>query len=118
VLGIGGLGWASAEPLIRSRPFGLIALLHRLGMKHHKPNAVSRKLDPAKQTASIEAYEDLLNHRATMRRCCSPTQCISDACDAARSAAGPRRTLPQAMARSSGRQRLGLVNREHPCRIA
>jgi hypothetical protein len=31
-------------------------------MKHHEPNAVSRKLDPAKQTASIEAHEDPLNH--------------------------------------------------------
>ncbi|MGH7079593.1 MAG: winged helix-turn-helix domain-containing protein, partial [Acetobacteraceae bacterium] len=25
---------------------GLIALLHRLGMEHRKPKAVSRKLDP------------------------------------------------------------------------
>ncbi len=47
---------------MRTRPVWLIALLHRLGMKHRKPNAVSRKLDPAKQTASIEAYEDPLNH--------------------------------------------------------
>jgi transposase len=28
---------------------GLIALLHRLGMEHRKPKAVSRKLDPDKQ---------------------------------------------------------------------
>jgi transposase len=41
---------------------GLIALLHRLGMEHRKPKAVSRKLDPAKQAAFIKAYEDLLNH--------------------------------------------------------
>jgi transposase len=41
---------------------GLIALLHRLGMEHRKPKAVSRKLDPAKQAAFIRAYEDLLNH--------------------------------------------------------
>ena len=40
---------------------GLVALLHRLGMEHHKPKAVSRKLDPAKQAAFIKAYEDLLN---------------------------------------------------------
>ena len=41
---------------------GLIALLHRLGMEHRKPKAVSRKLDPQKQAAFIKAYEDLLNH--------------------------------------------------------
>lgn len=40
---------------------GLIALLHRLGMEHRKPKAVSRKLDPAKQAAFIESYETLLN---------------------------------------------------------
>jgi transposase len=40
---------------------GLIALLHRLGMEHRKPKAISRKLDPAKQQAFIEAYETLLN---------------------------------------------------------
>jgi len=39
---------------------GLIALLHRLGLEHRKPEAVSRKLDPAKQQAFIDAYETLL----------------------------------------------------------
>src|SRR4051812_47621632 len=39
---------------------GLIALLHRLGLEHRKPQAVSRKLDPAKQQAFIDAYEGLL----------------------------------------------------------
>src|SRR3954465_5766738 len=37
---------------------GLIALGHRL--EHRKPEAVSRKLDPAKQKAFIDAYETLL----------------------------------------------------------
>ena len=37
---------------------GLIALVHRLGLEHRK--AVSRKLDPAKQQAFIDAYETLL----------------------------------------------------------
>jgi transposase len=37
---------------------GLIALVHRLGLEHCK--AVSRKLDPAKQQAFIDAYETLL----------------------------------------------------------
>ena len=41
---------------------GLIALLHRLGMEHRKPKAVSRKLDPEKQAAFIKSYADLLNH--------------------------------------------------------
>jgi transposase len=40
---------------------GLIALLHRLGMEHRKPKAISRKLDPAKQAVFIEAYEALMN---------------------------------------------------------
>jgi transposase len=40
---------------------GLIALLHRLGMEHRKPKAVSSKLDPDKQAAFIRGYENLLN---------------------------------------------------------
>lgn len=44
---------------------GLLALLHRLGMEHRKPKAISRKLDPAKQEAFIKAYETLLNHLPT-----------------------------------------------------
>ena len=40
---------------------GLIALLHRLGMEHRKPKAISRKLDPAKQEAFIKAYDAPLN---------------------------------------------------------
>lgn len=40
---------------------GLVALLHRLGLEHRKPQAVSRKLDPARQQAFINAYNKLLN---------------------------------------------------------
>lgn len=40
---------------------GLVALLHRLGMEHRRPKAVSAKLDEAKQKAFIEAYDALLN---------------------------------------------------------
>jgi hypothetical protein len=40
---------------------GLIALLHRFGMEHRKPKAVSSKLDPDKQAAFIKSYENLLN---------------------------------------------------------
>jgi transposase len=39
---------------------GLIALLHRLGMEHRKPQAISSKLDEARQKAFIESYEALL----------------------------------------------------------
>src|SRR3954471_901633 len=39
---------------------GLIALVHRLGLEHRKPEAMSRKLDPARQQAFIDAYETLL----------------------------------------------------------
>jgi hypothetical protein len=38
----------------------LIALLHRLGMAHRRPQAVSSKLDPDKQAAFIKGYETLL----------------------------------------------------------
>ena len=34
---------------------GLVALLHRLGMEHRKPKAVSSRLDPEKQAAFIQA---------------------------------------------------------------
>ena len=39
-----------------SKPSGLVTLLHRLGMEHRKPQAVSQKLDVVKQKAFIEAY--------------------------------------------------------------
>jgi len=54
--------WIAAEFGIeyQSRS-GLIALLHRLGMEHRKPKAISRKLDPQKQAAFITAYENVLN---------------------------------------------------------
>ena len=40
---------------------GLIALLHRLGMEHRKPKAISLKLDPAKQAVFTKNYEALMN---------------------------------------------------------
>jgi transposase len=40
---------------------GLVALLHRLGMEHRKPQAVSQKLDVDEQKAFIKTYETLLN---------------------------------------------------------
>src|SRR5271157_4260110 len=54
--------WIAAECGIEYQTrSGLIALLHRLGMEHRKPTAISRKLDPAKQAAFIRSYEALLN---------------------------------------------------------
>ena len=54
-------GWIETECGIsyESRS-GLIALLHRLGMEHRKPKAVSSKLNPDKQAAFIKGYENLL----------------------------------------------------------
>ena len=40
---------------------GLVALLHRLGMEHRKPRAVSARLDEAEQRAFIDGYNALLN---------------------------------------------------------
>jgi transposase len=54
--------WIAAEFGIEYQTrSGLIALLHRLGMEHRKPKAISRKLDPVKQAAFIKAYEALMN---------------------------------------------------------
>jgi transposase len=55
---------------------GLIALLHRLGMEHRKPKAVSRKLDPDKPVPFIQSYENLLNRLAMMKPCCLAMRCI------------------------------------------
>jgi transposase len=44
---------------------GLVALLHRLGMEHRKPQAIPRKLDSARQQEFIDQYNALLNHLST-----------------------------------------------------
>ena len=86
---------------------GLIALLHRLGMEHRKPKAVSRKLDPDKQAAFIKVYEELLNQlpadEAVMfadavhpMHAVRPVGCWA-----------PKDT-PIAIAQTSGRQRLNI----------
>jgi transposase len=55
--------WIETEcGIIYESRSGLIALLHRLGMEHRKPKAVSSKLDPDKQAAFIKGYDNLLNH--------------------------------------------------------
>jgi transposase len=40
---------------------GLIALLHRLGMEHRKPQTMSHKRDTELQAAFIKAYDELRN---------------------------------------------------------
>jgi transposase len=57
--------WIEKEfGLVYESRSGLIALLHRLGLEYHKPDAIPRKLDEAKQKAFIESYDNLLNSLA------------------------------------------------------
>ncbi len=86
---------------------GLIALLHRLGMEHRKPKAVSRKLDPAKQAAFIKAYENLLNHLADDEAvlfgdAVHPTHAVRPV------GCWAPKEIPVAVAQTSGRQRLNI----------
>src|SRR6266446_10116808 len=56
--------WIEQEfGLVYESRSGLIALLHRLGLEYHKPEVISRKLDPKTQKAFIASYEDLLNSK-------------------------------------------------------
>jgi transposase len=86
---------------------GLIALLHRLGMEHRKPKAVSRKLDPDKQAGFIKAYEDLLNHLAD-----DEAVLFGDAVHPTHAVRPVGCWAPQdtkiALAQTSGRQRLNI----------
>jgi len=86
---------------------GLIALLHRLGMEHRKPTAISRKLNPAKQAAFIKSYEALLNQlpadEAVMfADAVHPTHAVrAVGCWAPKD-------IPVAITQSSGRERLNI----------
>jgi len=86
---------------------GLIALLHRLGMEHRKPKAISRKLDPAKQAVFIRSYEALLNRlpadEAVMfADAVHPTHAVrAVGCWAPKD-------IPVAITQSSGRERLNI----------
>ena len=54
--------WIGKEfGLVYESRSGLIALLHRLGLEYHKPEVISRKLDPKTQKAFIASYENLMN---------------------------------------------------------
>jgi len=100
--------WIEAElGLAYQGRSGLVALLHRLGMEHRKPCAVSRKLDPARQAAFIEAYENLLNHLSDDEAvlfgdAAHPTHAVRPV-----GCWGPKDTQV-AVAQTSGRQRLNI----------
>ena len=86
---------------------GLIALLHRLGMEHRKPKAISRKLDPAKQAAFIKGYEDLMN-----RIFADETVIFADAAHPTHAVrpvgCWAPKEVPVAVEQSSGRDRLNI----------
>ena len=55
-------GWIEKEfGLVYESRSGLIALLHRLGLEHRKPEVISHKLDEKAQKAFIAAYDNTLN---------------------------------------------------------
>jgi len=70
---------------------GLIALLHRLGMELRKPKAVSRKLDPEKQAAFIEAYKTSAEPSGRRRSGAVRRRGASDACGTAGGLLGAER---------------------------
>src|SRR6202162_891983 len=86
---------------------GLIALLHRLGMEHRKPKAISRKLDPQKQAAFIKAYESLLNQleadeAVIFADAVHPTHAVRPV------GCWAPKEVPVAVEQSSGRDRLNI----------
>src|SRR3984885_10985449 len=89
-----------------SRP-GLVALLHQLGMEHRKPKAVSSKLDPEKQAAFIQQYENLLNQlgddeAVLFGDAVHPTHAVRPV------GCWRPKDVPIAVPQSSGRQRLNI----------
>jgi transposase len=86
---------------------GLIALLHRLGMEHRKPMAVSSKLDPAKQAAFIRGYENLLkrigdDEAVLFADAVHPTHAVRPV------GCWAPKDVPLAVPQTSGRQRLNI----------
>ena len=86
---------------------GLVALLHRLGMEHRKPKAISRRLDPAKQEAFIKAYDALLNQLSA-----DETVIFADAVHPTHAVrpvgCWAPKGVPVAVEQSSGRDRLNI----------
>src|SRR5271166_3346064 len=86
---------------------GLNALLHRLGMEHRKPTAISRKLDPAKQAAFIKAYDTLMNQLSAdeaviFADAVHPTHAVRPV------GCWAPKEVPVAVEQSSGRDRLNI----------
>ena len=81
--------------------------MHRLGMEHRKPKAISRKLDPEKQAAFIKKYEDLLNQLSAdeaviFSDAVHPTHAVRPV------GCWAPKDIPVAITQSSGRQRLNI----------
>ena len=93
---------------------GLIALLHRLGLKYHKPDLIPSKLNEEKQKNFIAEYDNLLNSLADNEAvlfadAVHPTHAVR----AAGCWAPKQETL--AIGQTSGRQRInihGAINLE------
>ena len=86
---------------------GLIALLHRLGMEHRKPSAISRKLDPVKQASFIKAHHALMNRLSAdeaviFADAVHPTHAVRPV------GCWAPKEVPVAVEQSSGRDRLNI----------
>ena len=101
-------GWIAAECGIEYQTrSGLIALLHRLGMEHRKPTAISRKLDPVKQASFIKAYDTLMNQLSADEAvifvdAVHPTHAVRPV------GCWAPKQVPVAVEQSSGRDRLNI----------
>src|SRR5580765_5862791 len=101
-------GWIAAECGIEYQTrSGLIALLHRLGMEHRKPQAISRKLDPMKQASFIKAYHALMNQLSAdeaviFADAVHPTHAVRPV------GCWAPKAVPVAVEQSSGRDRLNI----------
>src|SRR5271165_393764 len=100
--------WIAAECGIEYQTrSGLIALLHRLGMEHRKPKAISRKLDPVRQASFIKAYDTLMNQLSAdeaviFADAVHPTHAVRPV------GCWAPKELPVAVEQSSGRDRLNI----------
>ena len=100
--------WIAAECGIEYQTrSGLIALLHRLGMEHRKPTAISRKLDPVKQASFIKAYHALMNQLSAdeaviFADAVHPTHAVRPV------GCWAPKEVPVAVQQSSGRDRLNI----------
>jgi transposase len=93
---------------------GLIALLHRLGFDYHKPKAVPRGLDDAKQQAFIDGYQNLLNTMG-LDEAVVFIDAVHPTHQGKPAGCWARKDVPLAVEQTTGRQRLnihGAINLE------